>query len=225
MYIFSMENPFFRFVGRVVDLVWINILTLICAIPVITAGASFTAMYRVLIRIAVREEGPITKEFFKEFIRNFKKATPVWISLLIILTILLSNAYLMYQGVLERFGDLYVPVGVSIGLISIFALIFMQYYFAILSRYQTNIKSAIKNAALLMFAYFPKSICMLIIGAFPIALMMLSDYFVWFWFLYGISFPCYFIAMLLGNIFLDLEEKDEKVEKKAEEEPDGQGAT
>lgn len=225
MYIFSMENPFFRFVGRVVDLVWINILTLICAIPVITAGASFTAMYRVLIRIVVKEEGPITKEFFKEFINNFKKATAVWIPLLIILTILLSNTYLMYQGVLDRFGSLYIPVGISIGIITIFALMFIQYYFAILSRYQTDIKKAVKNAALLMFAYFPKSVCMLIIGAFPIALMMISDYFVWFWFLYGISFPCYFIAMLLGNIFMTLEEKEEENKKETEVEPDGEGAT
>ena len=140
MYIFSMENPFFRFVGRVVDLVWINILTLICTIPIVTAGASFTAMYRVLIRIAMGEEGVITKEFFKEFKNNLIKATVVWIPVLAIFTILLSNAYLMRQGVLGRFGNLYVPVGISIGVIAIFALIFIQYYFAIISRYNTGIK-------------------------------------------------------------------------------------
>ena len=67
MYIFSMNNPFFRFVGKVVDLVCVNILTLLCAIPVVTAGASFTAMYRVLIRMAVHEGGTITRDFFKEF--------------------------------------------------------------------------------------------------------------------------------------------------------------
>ncbi len=199
MYIFSMNNPFFRFVGKVVDLVCVNILTLLCAIPVVTAGASFTAMYRVLIR-----------DFFKEFKNNFKKATAVWMPLLVILTILLSNAWLMRQGVLEKFGSLYVLVGISIGLIAIFTLIFMQYYFSILSRYQTNIKNAVKNSLLLMFAYFPKSICMLIIGFSPIALMMISDYFVWFWFLYGFSFPGYFTAMLMGNIFLSLEEKEGK---------------
>lgn len=218
MYIFSMNNPFFRFVGKVVDLVYVNILTLLCAIPVVTAGASFTAMYRVLIRMAVHEGGTITRDFFKEFNNNFKKATAVWIPLLVILTILLSNAWLMRQGVLEKFGSLYVLVGISIGLIAIFTLIFMQYYFSILSRYQTNIKNAVKNSLLLTFAYFPKSICMLIIGFSPIALMMTSDYFVWFWFLYGFSFPGYFTAMLMGNIFLDLEEK----EGKAGAGPDGQ---
>lgn len=212
-----MENPFFRFVGKVVDLVYVNILTLICAIPVVTAGASFTAMYRILIKMAIHEETTITSEFFKEFKNNFKKATAVWIPLLIILVILLSNAWLMRQGVLEGFGNLYVGVGISIGIIAIISLIFMQYYFAILSRYQTNIKNAVKNAFLLMFAYFPKSICILIIGVFPIALMMLSDYFVWFWFMYGFSIPCYFMAMLMSSIFL-------KVDEKAGIEPDGQDA-
>ena len=218
MYIFSMENPFFRFVGRVVDLVWINILTLVFALPIITAGASFTAMYRVLIKIAMGEEGTITREFFKEFKNSLKKATAVWIPLLAIFVILLSNAYLMHQGVLGQFGNMYIPVGISIGIVAVFALMFMQYYFAILSRYQTNIKKAVKNAALLVFACFPKSISILFIGFFPVALMMLSNYFVWFWFLYGFSFPGYFIAMLLSKIFLSMEKNSEELGVK----PDGQ---
>jgi len=99
-------------------------------------------------------------------------------------------------------------------------LIFIQYYFAIISRYNTGIKKALKNAGLLLFAYFPKSICILIIGFFPIALMMLSDYFAWFWFLYGFSFPGFFVSMIVGNIFANIEEKDEKTEVN----PDGQEA-
>ena len=78
----------------------------------------------------------------------------------------------------------------------------------------------LKNAGLLLFAYFPKSICILIIGFFPIALMMLSDYFAWFWFLYGFSFPGFFVSMIVGNIFANIEEKDEKTEVN----PDGQEA-
>lgn len=212
MYIFSMDNPFFRCVGKLVDLVWINVLTVICSIPIITVGASFSAMYRVLIKMVVNEEGQITKEFFHEFKNSFKKATVVWVPILFILMILFSNAYLMRQGVLDKQGDLYILVGISIGIIALVIILFAQYYFAIISRYQTDALKAIKNAILLMLAYFPRSLCVLIICFFPVALMMISDYFVWFWFLYGFSFPGYFIAMIIGKIFLKLEKNERNTE-------------
>lgn len=180
MYIFSMENPFFRFVGKVTDLVWLNILTLICALPVVTAGAAFTAMYRVLIKMAVGEEGTVTSVFFKEFKSSLKKATPVWMLAFCVLVVLLSNAYLIHQGALNKLGGLFIPVGISIGLILVFVIVFLQYFFAILSRYKTDVKKAAKNATLLIFAYFPKTVCILILTFLPVALMMTSNYFVWF---------------------------------------------
>ena len=73
MYIFSMDNPFFQFIGKLVDLVWLNILTLVCCLPVFTAGAALSAMYSVLIKMALKEEGVITKPFFRAFKENLKK--------------------------------------------------------------------------------------------------------------------------------------------------------
>mgnify|MGYP003516477428 FL=1 len=51
MNFFSMDNAFFRIVGKMVDLIWLNVLTVICCIPVITAGASLTAMYYVELKV------------------------------------------------------------------------------------------------------------------------------------------------------------------------------
>ena len=72
MYIFSMDNPFFQFIGKLVDLVWLNILTLVCCLPVFTAGAALSAMYSVLIKMALKEDGVITKPFFRAFKENLK---------------------------------------------------------------------------------------------------------------------------------------------------------
>lgn len=223
MYIFSMENPFFRFVGKVVDLVWLNILTLVCSLPIFTMGAAITAMYRVLLNSAMNEETPVTVEFFKAFKNNFKKATLVFIPEMLILTIFLSNAYLIYQGVLAPLGNLYIPVGIAIGFLALFVIAVATYYFAIISRYDTDIKTALKNAVLLDFAYFPKTLCMLVILASPVAVCMVSDYFVWFWFLYGISFPAYVISLLIGGIFMKLENKNEKKNVESEVPENGQG--
>lgn len=208
MYIFSMDNPFFRLVGKLVDLVWLNILTLICCIPVFTAGAAFSAMYHVLIKMVLKEDGTITKPFFREFKNNFKIASKVWIPSLLILVVMGMNAYLIKQGILSPYPKLMIAAGVSIGIIIIFIVMFLNYFLPMLSRYENELGQYIKNAMLMTIAYFPRSVCIVIIWLFPFAFMTLSNYFVWFWFLYGLSFPGYLNAMLLGNIFIKTENKD-----------------
>lgn len=41
----SIDNPFFEFMGKVGDVMIVNILFLICSVPIITMGASVFAMY------------------------------------------------------------------------------------------------------------------------------------------------------------------------------------
>lgn len=205
MYIFSMDNPFFQFIGKLVDLVWLNILTLVCCLPVFTAGAALSAMYSILLKMALKEEGTITKPFFRAFKENLKKSTVVWVPSLLILIVMAMNIYLMYKGVFNEYPYLFIPAGVSIGIIVVAVIIILNYYLALLSRYDSSVKQTLKNAALLAMAYFPRSLCILIIWLSPLALMRLSFNFFFFWVLYGLSFPGYFNAMLLGKIFLKTE--------------------
>ena len=202
MYLFSMDNPFFRFMGRAVDLVWINLMTLICCIPVITAGAAISAMYKILLEIVAGEEGALTRGYFRAFRENLKDSTKIWIPSLAVFLVLFSNGYLLYQGVLEQMGILQTLAGISIGIIGCTLLVYLQYVLALTARYDAGLKQTIKNAILLEAAFFPRSLCILIILFFSVALMMLSDIFLWFWFLYGLSIPGYFIAMLLQGVFL-----------------------
>lgn len=201
MEIFSMDNAFFRFMGRLTDLVWLNILTLICSLPLFTAGAAISAMYKVELNMALGEDGAITRGFFSAFKENFSNATKVWFPSFIILIILGSNAYLLRQGVLESSHGLFIAAGVSIAVIAVLLSMFLNYTFAILSRYDNTLKETMKNAGLLMLAFFPRSICIVVIWLFPLSLMMLHDGFLFAWGIYGLSFPGYINAMLLSQIF------------------------
>ena len=81
--IFNMDNKFFVFMGRVADLMILNILCIICCIPIITIGASVTAMYYVTLKMARNEESYIVRSFFKSFKENFKQATVIWLVALV----------------------------------------------------------------------------------------------------------------------------------------------
>ena len=73
--IFNMDNKFFVFMGRVADLIILNLVCLVCCIPIITIGASLTALYYVTLKMVRNEESYIIKSFFKSFRENFKQST------------------------------------------------------------------------------------------------------------------------------------------------------
>ena len=79
MKFFNLDSPVMQALGKMADLMWLNILTLICCIPVVTAGASLTAMHYMALKIVRNEECYITKGFFKSFKENFKQATLIWL--------------------------------------------------------------------------------------------------------------------------------------------------
>ena len=64
---FSMDNKFFTFMNKVADLCILNIICLVCCIPIVTAGASITAMYYVTLKMVRNEEAYIVRSFFKSF--------------------------------------------------------------------------------------------------------------------------------------------------------------
>ena len=50
--LFNMDNKFFVFMGRVADLIILNLLCILCCLPIVTAGASVTAMFYVTLKMA-----------------------------------------------------------------------------------------------------------------------------------------------------------------------------
>ena len=55
--LFNLDSPIMVFLGKVGDLIWLNVLTMICCIPIVTVGASITALHYVSIKMVRNEEG------------------------------------------------------------------------------------------------------------------------------------------------------------------------
>lgn len=212
MQAFSMDNIVFRTIGKIVDIIWINLLTVICSLPVVTAGAAITAMFYNLLRMADNDEGALTRGFFSAFRENFKSATKVWLCELAAFVVLGYNLFLIRQGVMDGYGMLESISKAVILLILAVLIIFTIYVFCLMARYENSLKGTVKNAALVAVAFFPKSLMMLVLSLFPLALTMLHDYFLYFWFLYGLAVPGYLIAMLMRDVLgkLHPEEREEE---------------
>lgn len=71
--LFNLDSGFSKFMNRVSDLFLLNILWVICSIPIITIGASTTALYSVNLNLLSENEGHITKAFFLRLLKKISK--------------------------------------------------------------------------------------------------------------------------------------------------------
>lgn len=79
---FNIDNPIWKFIGNLWDFFVLSVLWLVCSIPIVTIGASTTALYYVTLKMASDQEGKLWQQFFHSFRQNWKEATVIWLGLL-----------------------------------------------------------------------------------------------------------------------------------------------
>lgn len=170
--IFNVEGPVFSTLDRIADLFWLNLLFLFCCIPVITIGASTTALYYVTLKMVKNEESHITKSFFRAFKDNFRQSTVIWLIALLIGGILFAD-YTIMSGVwidISTMPDIFRKVMLVILLIAaLLVAIILRYVFPLLARFDNTIKNTIKNALLIGIRHLPYTALLLLIVAAAVA--------------------------------------------------------
>lgn len=205
--IFDMDSPVMRFLTVMADLMILNILTIICCIPIITAGASLTGLHYVLLKMARNEEGYIVKSFFKSFKQNFRQATIIWLIILAFIIIFIGDIMIFNYAAIEF------PKALRIFLIvlGLFMLMVAIYVFPVLSRFDNTVMNTIKNALFMSILSFPKTLLMLILYALPVVIFYFTPIAAPLIFLFGISAPSFFAAMLYSGTFKKFEPEEEEI--------------
>lgn len=203
----DMDSPFMRFLNRVADLMIMNFLMMLCCIPVITAGAAFTAMHYVLLKIVRGEEGYLIKGFFKSFKENFKQATIIWLLMLLVIVVYAGDSFIF------NYSGLTFPKALVIAVVAVAVVLVMisVYVFPLQARFENTVKNTLKNAMILAFANLPKTLLMVGCYILPAVIVYFSSYAVLFVFLFGISAPAYGAAWIYSGIFKKLEPETEEV--------------
>ncbi len=142
--LFNPENPFWSFMTKIMDVFLISILWFLFSIPIITIGASTTALFQFTLKLAADEEGYVWRTFIRAFCKNFVQATAVW------LLALAAGMFLAFDLYLSR--RLMLPAAVQNGLffaiisIIIVFLLTMLYIFPLLSFFHVRVKQLIAHA-------------------------------------------------------------------------------
>lgn len=160
-HIFSPESPVFQFINKLFLCAWLNILWFVCCLPIFTIGASTTALFYVTLKMIKNEEGNVTRQFFTAFKANFKKATIIWLILLVFGIILGIDGYVLYH--LHSEGIFWTICSAVIIAVIIVYLIILMNIFPLLSRFENTIKAMFINSFIMGVRYLFCSILMAVI--------------------------------------------------------------
>ena len=78
----NIDSSFYRTMGRIGDLLFANLLWLVCCLPVITAGASTLGLFTVVNKMAAKEDYTVRTDFFKAFQTGFQAGDSLWLMVL-----------------------------------------------------------------------------------------------------------------------------------------------
>lgn len=152
--LFAEDSRFCRFMMKLWDLIVLNLLWLVTSLFLVTIGASTTALYAVMFQAAENEEGYIARRFFKEFKRNFRQATVIWLILLGVMAVMMADLYIMgrLNGMVD--GTL---SGIVVGVVTVVlvcsALTFL-YVFPMQARYENTVPQTIYKSFVFSIRHF-----------------------------------------------------------------------
>lgn len=203
--LFRYDGPVVKIGNQIACLLWLNILTFVCSLPVFTMGAAITAMHYVVLKISKDEDPKVTKTWFVAFRKNFKKSTQIWLIYLLAAAALVFDLVAVFRGVIS------LPMALQVLFVcaALILLVLINWTFILQSRYENTNRRTVKNALLMGILHPIKTVVMLALSVLPPLLWCLfpriSPLVLAFWF----SFPAYAQAKLYAKVFRKLEQDSE----------------
>ena len=155
--LFRMDSPLMRFLTKIADLMVLNILFCVTSIPLITIGASLTALYSVTLKMVRDEEGSVSRSYFRSFRQNFRQATLLWLGVLVVLALLVLDIRVL-NGMAGGTAPGLLRVGVEI--LALLGIMVLQYLLPSLARFEASLADTLKNACMMALAHLPKTALM-----------------------------------------------------------------
>ena len=153
--IFSYESKISQALIKLCYSCWLNILWVVCSIPIFTMGAATTALYDVSLKIVRDEETSLTRQFFKSFRSNFRQATVLWMILLGI-GLLVGDGWVLWHLRASSTGAVAIMWTLLLAVLivaSIAYVIVLLYVFPLVASVSNTNRAMLKNSFLIGIHY------------------------------------------------------------------------
>ena len=174
------DRPLMAFITKMAYSAYLNILWLICCLPIVTIGASTTALFYVTLKMAEDRDDGLTGMFFRAFRQNFLPATKLWLVLLGAGAFLAMDGYIVWH--IWSQSIFWTLVAALLIVAAIVYAVVLLYAFPLLARFENTTFGILKTALLVGLRYL---VC---------TLLMAGIYFLMGWVVVNVFTP----AFLLG---------------------------
>ena len=148
---FDPDGLFARIMNTLLSLMLLNVCWILCSLPIVTMGASFSALYAVLIKMRDGEEPKVLRRYFAAFRENFKRATAVWLVLLLAAGVCGLDLYFA-----NRMDSNAARVIALVGMVAVVMTGLLA--FILVARFENTWGNHLKNALLLALANAPRTL-------------------------------------------------------------------
>lgn len=145
------ENPVIAFLNKMADLILLNLIFLLCCIPVVTIGPAITALYAVSLRSVRYGDGYVIQTFFRSFKQNFKQSFVAGMIGLLFVCLLVIDLF-FWRNVGPAFMSVFMTV-VSVCVGYLVFIVFL-WLFPVIAKLENPLRVQIKNAAAMAVAHF-----------------------------------------------------------------------
>ncbi len=152
MKFFSYESKFSQLLLKLCNACYLNLLWFVCSIPIITIGASTTALYYASLKLVRDEDSHVGAQFFRSFRENFRQATVIWLIMLGIGLFLGADGYILYHLRLSSAGSAAVLWTLILAVVIAAAIVYvivLLYIFPLLASVSNTSRAMFKNAFLI----------------------------------------------------------------------------
>ena len=164
--LFSADSALMRGLTKVADVMILNLVFIATSIPVVTLGASLTALNFTAMRIGTGECGSVTGDYFRSFRQNFRQGTVVALALALLAAVLAA-----WYGVITNF---------ALGAVAELALLAVWYVLAFsvatsalfafpyLANFEGRTRDVLRNALLMSWKHLFTSLAALVVIALSV---------------------------------------------------------
>ena len=183
--LFSYDGKLYQTLNKLTDAILLSILWIIFSVPLITIGASTTALYHTVDKVLGKEEGHLWQEFWKTFKCDFKQSTLMWSVLIVLYMVVGWGCVAAYKFLLAEN-----EVNIVIGIFAVYTLvitIWSQYWFPYLATFVDSTGTILKNTismaladlkwSIVLFAIF--AVTVIVVYILPLLLLIMPVVYMW----------------------------------------------
>lgn len=198
---FQPDSFLIRFLTKVCDLLFLNIMFVLSCATVVFSGAAVTSLYAMMLKMMRGRDCAPLKDFLRALRENFLPSFPATLLLFVDVTLLALLHTALYAETLLMPPALFILLTV----IAVFLTALLSWLFPLLARFENTFPNHLSNAARLAVANLPVTFFLTAVNLLPLLLRVLIPASLGvvfaFWMLFGFAAGAWANAFYLNRIF------------------------